>query len=179
MTARSSARGTASPDLPAKAISSRGTTWTTPNWPNCSCGTKKNSSAAPRAHRSDARVTSAGCAIWRSAWVMRRRVFRCWKRLKARRELPVGTGPRTRRMGPETTRTPVAAAEGCVRLRKQSPFLKASPAASIRSLLAAATGTVSGFVVIDELRHFPVETDRQQAQQEAAEQGDQDRLFTG
>jgi hypothetical protein len=34
-------------------------------------------------------------------------------------------------------------------------------------------------VVVDELGHFPVETDRQQAQQKTAEQGEQDRLLAG
>lgn len=34
-------------------------------------------------------------------------------------------------------------------------------------------------VVVHELGHFPVKTNRQQAQQEPTEQGDEDRLFVG
>jgi epoxyqueuosine reductase len=64
---------------PGKAISSHGTTWTTPNWPSCSCGTRTNSSAAPKARRCAAPVMSAGCATWRWAWAMRHRAFRYWK----------------------------------------------------------------------------------------------------
>ena len=88
MTARSSAPGIASPVPPAKATSSHDTAWTTPGSPSCLCGTRRPSSAIPKARHCVGRGMNAGYAIWRSGWEMRRRRFRCSKHWRHGRDYP-------------------------------------------------------------------------------------------
>src|ERR1700761_5383336 len=65
------ARGTSSPRPRRSLISTCGTGSIARRWSICSTGAPPSSIRACRAARFVASATSAGCAIWRSAWAMR------------------------------------------------------------------------------------------------------------